>query len=145
MTRKGAKNPEDRAAIAAAVFARMSQGASLRGACELEGVKVPTLLLWIDQDPNLAEQYARAMLARADAKFEELDEVSQRATEAQNAVEVQGLRLKADNIKWQLARMNARKYGDKLAVGGAEDLPALKQEHNVTLTAEEAYKRMLGG
>ena len=44
-----------------------------------------------------------------------------------------------------LAKWDPKRYGEKLAVGGAEDLPPLKQEHNVTLTAEEAYKRMLGG
>ena len=46
--------------------------------------------------------------------FEELDDVSEEAVKAETAVEVAGLRLKADNIKWKLARMNAKKYGDKL-------------------------------
>ena len=63
---------------------------------------------------NFREQYARAFQLRADAKFEELDDVSDEAVNADSAVQVQGLRLKADNIKWQLARMNAKKYGDKV-------------------------------
>ena len=43
-----------------------------------------------------------------------LDDVSEQAVKAETAVEVAGLRLKADNIKWKLARMNAKKYGDRL-------------------------------
>lgn len=127
---------EDRPKLAAAVFARMALGSSLRAACEAEGLKVPTVMLWVDEDPTLAEQYTRAMLARADAKFEELDDVSEQATKAESAVEVQGLRLKADNIKWQLARMNARKYGEKLAIGGAEDLGPIKTMPDEALDAK---------
>lgn len=44
-----------------------------------------------------------------------------------------------------LAKWDPRRYGDKLAVGGADDLPPLKTDSTVTLTAEEAYKRLLGG
>jgi hypothetical protein len=127
---------EDRPKLVAPVFARMAQGSSLRSACEAEGLKVPTVMLWINEDAALADQYARAMLARADAKFEELDDVSEEATRAGSAVEVQGLRLKADNIKWQIARMNARKYGDKLALGGADDLPPLKTMDDAALDAK---------
>jgi len=114
---------EDKQAIASAVFAIMADGESLRTACESAGVKVPTLLLWIDGDPKLAEQYTRAMLARADAKFEELDAVSEQAARADSAVTINGLRLKADNIKWQLARMNARKYGDRTTIAGDPEAP----------------------
>lgn len=122
----------------APVFERMARGESLRKACEAEGLCSPTVLLWANEDAAIADQYTRAMLARADAKFEELDDVSEEAKTAQSAVEVQGLRLKADNIKWQLARMNARKYGDKLAIGGADDLPAIQSMDDSRLLARAA-------
>jgi hypothetical protein len=51
---------------------------------------------------------------RADVYFDRLDDVSDEAVEADSGIKVQGLRLKADNIKWQLARMAPKKYGDKL-------------------------------
>jgi len=72
------------------------------------------VMKWLNSQESFADQYARAIILRADAKFDELDDVSEEAAEADSAVKVQGLRLKADNIKWQLARMNAKKYGDKI-------------------------------
>jgi hypothetical protein len=41
-----------------------------------------------------------------------------------------------------LAKWSPKKYGDKLAIGGADDLPAIKSD--VTLDPSEAYKRLLG-
>lgn len=87
-----------------------------------------TVINWIDADNDRAGHYARARDERADFVFESLDDVSDQAVRAETAVEVAGLRLKADNIKWKLARMNAKKYGDKLAVGGADDMPGIKIE-----------------
>lgn len=39
----------------------------LRKICEDAGVKAPTFLLWVDQDKDLAERYARAMAFRVEA------------------------------------------------------------------------------
>lgn len=93
----------------------LSEGVSLRSICRGEGMPhFATVMRWVAQQPTFCDQYARATLARADAKFEELDDVSEQAATAESAVTIAGLRLKADNIKWQLARMNAKKYGDKI-------------------------------
>jgi hypothetical protein len=95
-----------------AICARLAEGESLRSAAIAEGTKHPTFLLWCNDNPALADQYARAISVRADVKFEELDDVSEEAVKAESAVTVAGLRLKADNIKWQLGKMSPRKYGD---------------------------------
>ena len=84
---------------------------------------------WIEADVYRSAHYACARDERADVVFDSLDDVSNHAVTAETAVEVAGLRLKSDNIKWKLARMNAKKYGDKIQHGGADDLPAIKQEH----------------
>ena len=83
---------------------------------DLKSPSITEVMRWLgdEANANFREQYARAFILRADAKFEELDDVSEEAVCADSAVKVQGLRLKADNIKWQLARMNAKKYGDKI-------------------------------
>jgi hypothetical protein len=101
-------------AKADAICGRMVEGESLRKASEAEGLSAAWLLKWVAVDAALREQYARAMQARADAKFEELDEVSEDAVAAETAVQVAGLRLKADNIKWMTGKMHPKKYGDKL-------------------------------
>ncbi len=106
------------------ILAQMSAGESIRAICRKPGMPhVATVMRNLAADREFSEQYARAMLVRADMKFEELDDIGQKAEETESAVKVAGLRLKADNIKWQLARMNAKKYGDKMAIGGDPDNP----------------------
>jgi len=89
-------------------------GESLAAFARRMGFPYTTILGWIDADEIRAEKYARAREARADFIFDQLDEVSDQAVSAETAVEVAGLRLKADNIKWKLARMAPKKYGDKV-------------------------------
>ena len=97
------------------VLDRIAEGESLRSICSDEGMpRLSTVMRWCDEDSEFREQYTRAMNMRADVKFQELDDVSEEAVMAESAVKVAGLRLKADNIKWQLGRMNAKKYGDKI-------------------------------
>lgn len=92
----------------------MMQGESLSAICRQPGMPTrETVCAWLREDAEFSDGYARAVLVRADVKFEELDDVSEEAANAKSAVKVAGLRLKADNIKWQLARMNATKYGDR--------------------------------
>lgn len=136
-------------ATADLICERLAGGESLRAVCrDLRSPSITEVMRWLgnEANANFREQYARAFQLRADAKFEELDDVSDEAVNAETAVQVQGLRLKADNIKWQLARMNAKKYGDKITAEhtGADGGP-IQTESTVHLTAEEAYKRMLGG
>jgi hypothetical protein len=123
---------------------RVEDGESLRAISLDLGVPLSSANKWIDIDENRRVHYAQARDSRAEGYFEDLDDVSKDATTALTAVEVAGLRLKADNIKWKLARMNAKKYGDKVSVGGADDLPPIKSSLDVALTPTEAYLRMIG-
>lgn len=117
----------------AKILEMLACGESLRHICSLKGMPaISTAMKWAADDAAFAEQYARAREAQADLIFEQLDDVSDEATKAKTAVQVNGLRLKADNIKWKLARMAPKKYGDKVQVGGAEDLPPIDMSLKVT-------------
>jgi len=119
------------------ILRRITEGESLRSICRTEGFPAPsTVIKWTNEDKDFGEQYVRACEARADVYFDSLDDVSDEAVRAETAVEVAGLRLKADNIKWQLARMVPKKYGDKLAVGGASDLPPIQQSLTVEFVGQ---------
>lgn len=111
----------------------VSNGDSLRSWSIANGFAQSSVLLWIDADRARAEQYARAREDRADLVFESLDDVSAEAVAAENAVKVAGLRLKADNIKWKLARMSPKKYGDKIQHSGDSEAPLV-----FTLTSTDA-------
>jgi hypothetical protein len=106
-----------------AVCEYVSNGDSLMSWCKKNGFAYNTVLNWIDTDEERIAHYAHAREAREVATFESLDDIGDQAVAAESAVTIQGLRLKADNIKWKLARMNAKKYGDKLALGGDSDNP----------------------
>lgn len=117
---------------AAQVLAAMEGGASLRQACEQVGVPAGTFLGWCDADTELAEHYARARERMLDMKAEELEEIGERAATAETAVEVAGLRLLSDNRKWLLSKLMPKRYGDKVAIGGADDLPPLQTASAMT-------------
>lgn len=110
-----------------AICKGISDGMSLREWCRKNGFAIVTVHSWIDADKERAEQYAHAREARAEAKFEHLDEIGEQAARAETAVEVAGLRLKSDNLKWTLSRMNPKKYGDKLELAGDKESPLTVQ------------------
>ena len=89
----------------------------------------PHFLRWVAEDADLAEQYARAMEQRADAVFDDLIEIADDGTNdwmekhgeddegyKLNGEHVQRSKLRVDARKWALARMNPKKYGDKLGL-----------------------------
>ena len=73
----------------------------------------------------------------------ELDDVSEQAVNAETAVQVQGLRLKADNIKWTLGRMNPKKYGDRteVAITDGKALDELSDADLAAIAAGRAIER----
>lgn len=106
----------------------VANGDSLRSWARANGFVQQTVIDWINADETRAGHYAHARLDREDGVFDSLDEVSQLAIRAATQVEVAGLRLKADNIKWKLARMNAKKFGDKTTIAGDVDNPLVITE-----------------
>jgi len=123
--------------IKAKICALVASGLSLAKICSDEeiGVGYSTVFTWLRDDAEFQEHYARAREDRADVMFDELDDVSEAAQNAATAVEVAGLRLKADNIKWKLARLNAKKYGDRTQIDAN-----VKAELQVSVTDEQAKR-----
>jgi hypothetical protein len=111
---------------ASSILNAMREGKSLRTSCQEAGVNKSTFLLWVSKDGELADQYARAREEMLDVHAEELEDIGEDAANADSAVRVAGLRLKADNRKWLLSKLAPKKYGDKIAVGGADDLPPVQ-------------------
>jgi transposase-like protein len=103
---------------AEAILALMREGESLRKACEATGVSKGSFLRWVDDVEGLADQYARAREEMLDAQAEELELIGDQAANAETAVQVAGLRLKADNRKWLLSKLAPKRYGDKLELSG---------------------------
>lgn len=88
-----------------------------------------SVFLWLTKYPDFSENYAKAQAERSEAMFEEMFEISDDVEP--DAAHVAKARLRVDTRKWALARMNPKKYGDKVQV-----------DANVTMNHEEALKAL---
>ena len=109
--------------LAESVLALMRQGLSLRKACDQIGVTKTTFLRWVESVEGLSDQYTRAREQMLDVQAEELEDIGDQAANAETAVQVAGLRLKADNRKWLLSKLAPKRYGDKIEIAGDPDAP----------------------
>ena len=106
--------------IAEAVCQGMASGKSLREVCRGLEIAESTVREWvIDDRDGFAAQYARARELQCEAMADEIREI---ADTANDAVNIQAARLRVDTRKWLLSKVAPKRFGDKLAVGGAEDL-----------------------
>ncbi len=119
-----------------AFLSETANGRSMRSICKEDGM--PSR--WQVQerlrtDRDFASQYARACEMRADEVFDEMLDIAD-----DKEGEVNHRRLQVDTRKWVLSRMAPKKYGDKLAIGGADDLPPVQTEDR---TAAEIIRARL--
>lgn len=126
--------------LAAAICTLVMEGMSLRAICRMDGMPTnPTVYRWIAERPDFAGQYARATDVRAELVFDEIFDIADDAHNdwmerhgddddgwVANGEHIQRSKLRIDARKWALARMNPRKYGEKLGIGGAAGLPPME-------------------
>ena len=102
-----------------AICALVAEGKSLREAARAEGLSHTAFLLWCNERPELANQYARARATGTDAEFEELEalQAEEPRLNASGSVDpgwVAWKRLQVDTKKWALSKKAPKKYGEKL-------------------------------
>ena len=138
---------EERPALVDKICARLERGESLNKACIAEGTTNPTFLRWMSESADMAEKYTRARETGLHLMAEQIIEISdEQEVEARyqgeevrldlSATAVARNRLRVDARKWLLSKMLPRVYGDKLAIGGADDLPPLKTMDDAALDAK---------
>ncbi|MDU2018897.1 MAG: ubiquitin carboxyl-hydrolase [Leclercia adecarboxylata] len=100
--------------VAADICSLLAEGESLRKVCERQGMpNKATVFRWLAQHEEFRDQYAKATETRADAIFEGMFDIADSVSE--EAAAVAKARLRIDTRKWALARMNPKKYGDKVS------------------------------
>lgn len=117
----------------AAICEQISECVTLRVVAESVGVSKGSLIAWL---AGHADQYARAREAQADKMAEDLLQIADDGLndtyvdEDGNARTDQDViarsRLRVDVRKWLAGKMAPKKYGDKMAIGGADDLPPVQ-------------------
>lgn len=137
----------------------IADGKSLRTACAMPGMpSTATVMRWLsDERPEFREQYARAREAQADLLAEQILQIADDGTNDSQTDDdgnvrvdqdvIARSRLRVDARKWLASKMAPKKYGDKLALGGADDLGPIQTATKPMTDAERAVRlsRMLGG
>ncbi|RKR65550.1 hypothetical protein C7387_2295 [Yokenella regensburgei] len=99
--------------VADDICALLSSGESLVKVCKRPGMPdKSTVFRWMAEHEEFRDKYVKATEARADAIFEEMFDIADDVLP--DSAEVAKARLRVDTRKWALARMNPRKYGDKV-------------------------------
>lgn len=125
-----------------AICEHVSGGESLLSWCNANKFAYNTVLNWIEGNTERSANYARARDVREEQKFDDLETIGDQAACSESAVQVAGLRLKADNLKWKLARMNPKRFGDKVQHGGADDLPPIGVSHGMGKDASALLSKL---
>lgn len=125
--------------IADTICMRLAEGESLRKICADEAMpSAVTVFKWLSDETKteFVKQYARAREAQADTLADEILEIADDGTrdtyidsegnERTDQDVIARSRLRVDARKWYASKVAPKKYGDKLAVGGADDLPPVQ-------------------
>ena len=102
------------------IFNMIESGKSLRFALSKIPLSSSTFFIWIEEDPEKSKHYAYVTDIRTELKFESIEqdysEEPQRDAETGriDSAWVQLQRLKIDAKKWELSKLNPKKYGDKI-------------------------------
>lgn len=108
-------------------------------------------MAWLDGSrPEFSEQYARAREAQADKLAEEALQIaddgrSDTYVDGDGNVKtdtevIQRSKLRVDTRKWLASKMAPKKYGDKVAIGGADDLGPVQTVNREMTDAERAVR-----
>jgi hypothetical protein len=93
----------------AQICRRITEGETLRSVCrDTKMPDVHTVLKWLNKFPDFLQRYSLARDAQADSFADTLVDIAWDDKEADARS-----RLKIDTLKWLMARMAPRKYGDK--------------------------------
>ena len=130
--------------VADSVLLLLADGKSLRAASAQSGVAHSTVLEWVDNNPEFADQYTRTRARAYELLADELVEISdEKEVEASyqgeyvrldlSASAIARNRLRVDTRKWMLSKMLPKVYGDKQTIELNDITP---------LTPEQTDKRI---
>jgi len=105
---------------------RLAEGESLRSICaEKDFPSTTTVKRWLRGKPNFCAQYALAREDQADAIFDEIVDIADKAGRSEDLT-VDMARVRIDARKWVAGKLAPKKYGDKTTV---ESTSTVKVEH----------------
>jgi len=132
------------------ILSRIACGESLRGICAENGMpNITTVIRWLAADEDFARKYTRAREMQAEILADEMLDIADNdksdridikdkdgniiRTE-QNNVAVARSKLKLEQRRWWAEKLRPKVYGNKVAVGGADDMPAIKTSQQLDVS-----------
>lgn len=107
-----------------AICIRLAEGESLITICRDEDMPArSTVFLWLAEHEEFSDQYARAREVQADSMLDLMSEISNDGakdwvmTKRGPVVDSECVgrsRLRVDTLKWQMSKLNPKKYSEKL-------------------------------
>lgn len=98
----------------------LADGKSLRAICrDISMPAISTVMKWLSEDDEFAEQYARARSAGDDAMAEDIQDIADDVK-----LDPNDRRVRIDARKWLLGKRQPKKYGDKVALVGGDETDA---------------------
>lgn len=102
-------------------------GLSVRAVCKRDEMPARSVVFkWLSQQPQFADQYARAMEERANAIFEEVIEQADECPPDKDAAAA--YRLRIDARKWAAGKLNPKRYGDRQQIDVSGNIRTLSDE-----------------
>lgn len=124
------------------ILSRIACGESLRGICAEEAMpNISTVIRWLAADEDFARKYTRAREMQAEILADEMLEIADDGTNdwmekkdregnlvgwSLNGEAVARSKLRLEQRRWWAEKLRPKVYGNKIAVGGADDMPAIK-------------------
>ena len=122
--------------LANSICEKLMAGVSLREICRADDMpNRSSVHKWLSENTVFSDQYVRACDIRADGMFDEMFDIADDSAndwmkrkdgeEVLNGEHVQRSKIRIDTRKWALARMQPKKYGDRLDLnhGGQDGNP----------------------
>lgn len=108
---------------------------SLNRVCQRDGFPSrSTVYEWMEANPDFRTRCARAREAYADGLVDEIQDIEDKT--ASMVIPPDVARVVISSKQWRASKLHG-KYADKVAVGGADDLPAIKTEADPEETARK--------
>jgi hypothetical protein len=105
--------------------AQIAEGRTMTAAAKDAGVSIGTLISWVEAVP---ERSARTREARSYAAKLWDEKALEGIEGADNVFALSKAKEVAHHLRWRASKIAPKEYGDKLAVGGADDLSPLAVE-----------------
>ena len=134
--------------LATVICARLVEGESLKAICREDGMPAAsTVFLWLDAHEAFRTKYARARELQAELQVDEMTEIADDGRNdwmerknadgenigwKENGESLMRSKIRLEQRRWTAEKLLPKKYGAKMAIGGADDLPPIKETLDVS-------------